>query len=44
VLAGFDHHLTKPVDPASLNAVLHAGELRRLHAGSAQGSRPTVTG
>jgi PAS domain S-box-containing protein len=31
VVAGFDHHLTKPVDPSSLNAVLHAGELRRLH-------------
>jgi len=44
VVAGFDHHLTKPVDPASLNAVLQAGELRRLHAGGAQGSRPTVTG
>jgi DNA-binding response OmpR family regulator len=26
--AGFDHHLTKPVDPDSLLAVLHAGQRR----------------
>jgi PAS domain S-box-containing protein len=28
--AGFDHHLTKPVDPAGLDAVLEAGAGRRL--------------
>jgi CheY-like chemotaxis protein len=27
--AGFDHHLTKPVDPAGLDAVLEAGTGRR---------------
>jgi PAS domain S-box-containing protein len=27
--AGFDHHLTKPVDLGHLNLVLHAGEARR---------------
>jgi CheY-like chemotaxis protein len=29
VAAGFDHHLTKPVDLANLHAVLEAGEARR---------------
>jgi PAS domain S-box-containing protein len=35
VAAGFDHHLTKPVDLASLHAVLEAGEARRGGVGPA---------
>ena len=35
--AGFDHHLTKPVDAASLSAVFDAGQARGMFATSSPG-------